>query len=727
MTGSSSILPFASGSNANVVTDSHWQSLVNSGSLQTGFVQGLAQSAQVNKALRQTSALSAGLAQFLANNGNTVDDSLTPAQIATMIQDSVQDAVSTSNVSGYIQAWSSTVANNGTGYPQYAVVADPTYTGVLYMSTISNNTTKPSFTDPVSEWLVLPENKIVSVTSFGIVNDTSKENVNANSNAFANMVDFINNTQGLFAIYLPSGMTITLNQNYTFTTDVRIIIDGTINFSGSGDFLTFTNTVNTSDTNNTSIVTGCGVINGNNTGIVFNTQGVSIIIENIFINNGNPYAVSLNSPQSFLTNVGMLGSTTADLFINSNQILVNGGNYNAIQLGNCSLVTISNVQFYKSPITAISVASGSSVSDILINGCYFYQTEKTAINLVGSSSQLLYNITIQNCNFFQTGTQNASCDISGSYIQHFRVLRNISNGNSNIATNLSGNSGLAAFGFNESITNLVIMDNILVNTGQLNGRYGYGFYLSNPTDCIIRNNIITNYNNTLISPMIGTVSNTTVIENNYYNNSQFNSVTPNTNNALGCGLTFPNIGVGLRQSGSNIVQRSGVFTCTYNGTNYKERYSALFIRTDTGWLTYQTLWFPGNTSTCNSPFGSSFGNFSVYWCRLWRFPFTSIIIDQSSVTELSTSYITNSAGYAQSVFALNSSNPPSLEYGWLGLRNDDAGASDPYEAPYYSAFLKCVGITNGADYDYSSAKGWANFNDQVDNQQTITPSINGGA
>lgn len=498
MTGSSSILPFAAGSNANVVTDAQWQSLVNSGSLSTGFVQGLAQSAQVNKALRQTSALSAGLAQFLANNGNTVDDSLTPAQIAAMIKDSVQDTIATSDVSGYIQAWSSSVANNGTGYPQYAVVADPTYTGVLYMSTVSNNTTEPSFTDPVSQWLVLPENKIVSVTSFGIVNDPDKENVNANSNAFANMVDFINNTQGLFTLYIPSGITLGLNQNYTFTTDVRIIIDGIIDFTGSGDFLTFTNTVNTSNTNNTSIITGCGCINGNNTGIVVNTQGVSLILENIFINNGNPYAVSLNAQQSFLTNVGMSGSTTADLFINADQILVNGGNYSSIQLGNCSLITITNVQFYKSSVTAITAASGSAVSNVLINGCYFYQTEGTSISLVGSSTQLFYNITIQNCHFFQTGTTSASSDIYGSYIQQFNIIRNMSNGNSNLSTNLSGNQTITAFVISNTCSTVIVKDNTILNPGPINGKFGYGIYMEGVVNGNCINNLIVAYGGTLI-------------------------------------------------------------------------------------------------------------------------------------------------------------------------------------------------------------------------------------
>lgn len=507
MTGSSSILPFASGSNANVVTDTQWQSLLSSGSLSTGFVQGLAQSAQVNKALRQTSAMSSGLAQWLANNGNTVDDSLTPAQIAAMIKDSVQDTIATSDVSGYIQAWSNSVANNGTGYPQYAVVADPTYTGVLYMSTVSNNTTEPSFTDPVSQWLVLPENKIVSVTSFGIVDDPFRENVNANSNAFANMVEFINNTQGLFTIYIPSGLTITLNQNYTFTTDIRIIIDGLINFSGSSNFITFTNTVNTSNTNNTSIITGCGCIIGNNTGILLNAPGISLIIENIFVNNGNPYAISLGAQQSFLTNVGSCGSTTADLFINANQILVNGGNYNSIQLGNCSVVTITNVQFYKSPNTAITAASGSAVSNILISGCYFYQTEGTAISLVGSSTQLFYNITIQNCHFFQTGTQSASSDIYGAYIQQFNIVQNMSNGNSNLSTNLSGNATITAFVISNTCSTVIVKDNTILNTGPINGKFGYGIYMQGVSNGSCINNLIVAYGGTLIAWYAGNLDN----------------------------------------------------------------------------------------------------------------------------------------------------------------------------------------------------------------------------
>ena len=197
---------------------------------------------------------------------------------------------------------------------------------------------------------------------------------------------------------------------------------------------------------------------------------------------------------------------------------------------------------------------------------------------------------------------------------------------------------------------------------------------------------------------------------------------------MGIGLSFPNIGVGLRKSGSDVVSQSGVFTCNYNGTYYKERYSAIFRRTDCGWLTEQTLWFPGNSQTCGRPFSySPWGNFSEYWTRLWRFPFTSILLDQSVITELSTNYLTNSNSYAQSVFALDPNNPPSLEFGTLGLRNDDAGADDPYQAPYYSAFLRCVGITKGSTWDYASEKGWQNFDDMVDNTTTVSPPINGGA
>jgi hypothetical protein len=236
--GTTSIFPFAIGSTANVVTDSQWQALLQGGSLSTGFVQGLAQSAQVNKALRQTSIVSAGVAQFLADKGNNVNDSLTQQQIASMLQESIQDVISTSNVSGYIQAWNSSVANNGTGYPKYAVVADPNGSGALYMSLVDKNSTSPTPIGESNEWIFIPPSRIISVEAFGVVNDPSGSNSAENTAAFQNAVDAINEGYLNFALYIPFNYSLTLNGDFTFNKPSHLIFDGQITFQNSGK-LTF--------------------------------------------------------------------------------------------------------------------------------------------------------------------------------------------------------------------------------------------------------------------------------------------------------------------------------------------------------------------------------------------------------------------------------------------------------------------------------------------------------
>lgn len=61
-------LPFAAGSSANVVSDAQWAAdLTSTGTDATGFVQGLASSAQINKALRQTSVWAAVLGQIIVD------------------------------------------------------------------------------------------------------------------------------------------------------------------------------------------------------------------------------------------------------------------------------------------------------------------------------------------------------------------------------------------------------------------------------------------------------------------------------------------------------------------------------------------------------------------------------------------------------------------------------------------------------------------------------------
>ncbi|EKS1205374.1 hypothetical protein QA436_002627, partial [Escherichia coli] len=60
--------PFATGSGANVMSQTDWEALP---ALLAGFQSGKASSAQMNKAFRQSSFIAAALAQFIADTNGT--------------------------------------------------------------------------------------------------------------------------------------------------------------------------------------------------------------------------------------------------------------------------------------------------------------------------------------------------------------------------------------------------------------------------------------------------------------------------------------------------------------------------------------------------------------------------------------------------------------------------------------------------------------------------------
>ncbi|MCW0344988.1 hypothetical protein NB703_003081 [Pantoea ananatis] len=60
--------PFATGANANVTAQADYENLA---ALATGFQSGKASSAQINKALRQSSFVAAAIAQYMANKTNS--------------------------------------------------------------------------------------------------------------------------------------------------------------------------------------------------------------------------------------------------------------------------------------------------------------------------------------------------------------------------------------------------------------------------------------------------------------------------------------------------------------------------------------------------------------------------------------------------------------------------------------------------------------------------------
>lgn len=78
-------LPFANGGGANVLTQAQYAALTSL--LSGGFSAGVAPSVQLNKVWRQSSIMSAVLAQFIANQtgANSVDDGTTATLLANLI------------------------------------------------------------------------------------------------------------------------------------------------------------------------------------------------------------------------------------------------------------------------------------------------------------------------------------------------------------------------------------------------------------------------------------------------------------------------------------------------------------------------------------------------------------------------------------------------------------------------------------------------------------------
>jgi len=72
MPGTNQFLPFAVGAGANTLTPTAYAALTSL--LSSGFVAGVAPSAQFNTALRQATTAAAGLAQFIAKQGPNVND-----------------------------------------------------------------------------------------------------------------------------------------------------------------------------------------------------------------------------------------------------------------------------------------------------------------------------------------------------------------------------------------------------------------------------------------------------------------------------------------------------------------------------------------------------------------------------------------------------------------------------------------------------------------------------
>ncbi|MBO7713264.1 MAG: right-handed parallel beta-helix repeat-containing protein [Methanobrevibacter sp.] len=543
-------------------------------------------------------------------------------------------------VGGYIKAWSSTTASRG-GYPQYAVVADPTFNGVLYMSTEDSNSTQPSFTNPVSEWVLLPPTRMVSVETFGVVDDPNQQNITTNTSSMQNAINTLNNTQGLIALYIPSGMSIYLNQGFEIVTDCRIMIDGLVTFTGVlGAGFTFYNNYNTNDTNNTTYIGGCGCISGSNScsGLV---SHVSLVIENVGIEQCTPYAIQISNAESLFTNLTMT-QNNIDICINATEIVINGGVYDSIEFQNGSESTISNVTFSGSPNTCITTnLSSGTLSNVIFSGCQFLNGDGGGMNFTGSNDVTISDITIQNCKFANNGqTQNVP-DIYLSYVSDFIIKDCVFEGTCSANTSISSpsttaqisilkgsglSSGLYSTGTTTTGTlsstpaattpnlsvicalqtdsnssGIVIKGNTFKNIGQANVALSYGMNIDNSNDVTIDGNLFLNPKGTMVAPATGSMNSSWYIGNNTWNPNQFLNTTNVTNNPQnGLGIPFINTQDGFPQSvQTDIIRKtfnlekigtdwnSGSGSTPNNTTTPK---SIIARKTSLGWVAKQAVW-----------------------------------------------------------------------------------------------------------------------------------------
>jgi hypothetical protein len=104
--------PFANGVGANVETQAQFLAdLGASGSLQTGYVLGIAKSVQFNKVARQASMMSAALANFISNTLGT--DVLDDGNLATLITALTNAVQQTSFTTGDVKLTLKIVADAG--------------------------------------------------------------------------------------------------------------------------------------------------------------------------------------------------------------------------------------------------------------------------------------------------------------------------------------------------------------------------------------------------------------------------------------------------------------------------------------------------------------------------------------------------------------------------------------------------------------------------------------
>lgn len=198
-------LPFATGGSANVLTQAQWAALA---SVSTGFQSGLADSKSVNKAWRQSSIMSAVVAQFIVNQtGQNATDDGTTATLLTNLLAAVKSASNAIIGTARNLAMSVAAASaSGTITADQVVVASAlngqTYVLPSFSKTINLATTGAGGMDAGSA----PANGYIAI--YAIYNPTTGASAllasNATSSAAANVYGGANMPSGYTASALVS-------------------------------------------------------------------------------------------------------------------------------------------------------------------------------------------------------------------------------------------------------------------------------------------------------------------------------------------------------------------------------------------------------------------------------------------------------------------------------------------------------------------------------------------
>lgn len=595
--GTNKFLPFASGTGANVITDTQYSTLLASGgALSQGFVQGIAKSEQVNKALRNSTCMTAGVGQWLANIGNDVDDSLTPDAIANMIHAGIVNTAQ-GNSDAFIQQWQQTVVDAMNGYPKYAVVADPNGSGTLYMSTANNNTEQPNPMGTTTAWICIPPSRIISVEAFGVVNDPAGENSTANTTAFQNAVNALNSNNLNFALYIPYTYTLTLNGSYSFNQNAHLIVNGQVTFQNGGQ-LTFAY--------NSALLEGEGTIYN-----VTISSSSNIIMKNITLYDGGGVQLSNNNNtfqnvtfSTFNVDVSLEGNISSIYFYNCS---FNGG----IQGGSNQL---SEIYLYNCIFTQGNGTNplfdfvGTTASQILFSGCNFLNCDLGAIEFNSqSASSITTDISIVDCIFDSNGQNQASSDIALYYCQEVTIKGCVFKNNSNASTTLTSGQSVASVSIDATCNDILVTDCMFSNIGQLNisGGSGYGIQANNVENLMVVKNTFRNAKDVMIAPCTGTLTQSGYVENNIWNPKQFFNTTNVTNNPQSnLGFTFNTVIDGFPSIiNTDIIRKT--FNLEKIGTNWWDGLSGIGTlpnvtttpksiiarKTSLGWVAKQAVWW----------------------------------------------------------------------------------------------------------------------------------------